>query len=127
MSKIAYNVPENTTMTFPFSHGTERNGVVYLSGQPSMDLATGSFLDGTFEAQFRQCFANLDAVLAAAGLTRDDVMKCTVFLTEMRDFPEMNRLYAQMFEKPYPARSCFSVTGLPMGARLEVEMIAQRP
>ncbi len=81
---------------------------------------------GTFEQQFLKCFSNLDEALEAAGLTRDDVVKCTVFLTDMRDFPAMNKLYAQQFQAPYPARSCFSVTGLPMGAKVEVEMIAHR-
>ncbi len=126
MKKIAYNVPENTEMKFPFSHAAEMNGVVYLSGQPSMDLATGNFIDGDFNSQFEQCFSNLDAVLHAAGLTRDDVIKCTVFLIDMRDFTAMNELYASKFEKPYPARSCFAVSGLPLGAKVEVEMVAQR-
>lgn len=126
MTKITYNVPENTEMKFPFSHAAEMNGDVYLSGQPSMDLATGKFIDGDFKTQLEQCFSNLDAVLQAANLTRDDVIKCTVFLIDMRDFPAMNEIYATKFAKPYPARSCFAVNGLPLGAKVEVEMIAKR-
>ncbi|KMZ55455.1 RidA family protein [Dorea sp. D27] len=126
MSKKAYLAEGCEKCGFPFSHATEADGVVYVSGQPSMDLVTSHFIDGTFEEQFKKCFANLDEALKAAGLTRDDVVKCTVFLIDMRDFPAMNKLYAEQFVAPYPARSCFSVTGLPMGARVEVEMIAHR-
>ncbi|MDO5000889.1 MAG: Rid family detoxifying hydrolase [Eubacteriales bacterium] len=126
MNRKAYLAKGCEKCGFPFSHAMEADGTVYLSGQPSMDLVTSQFIDGTFEEQFRKCFANLDEVLAAAGLSRNDVVKCTVFLTDMRDFPAMNKLYAEQFEAPYPARSCFSVTGLPMGARVEVEMIAHR-
>lgn len=126
MKKIVYNVPENTRMTFPFSHAAEADGVIYLSGQPSMNLATGEFIDGNFEEQFEQCFKNLETVLKAAELDNSNVIKCTVFLTDMRDFPLMNELYKKKFKNPYPARSCFSVTGLPMGAKVEIEMIAKR-
>lgn len=124
--KKTYNVPENTTMSFPFSHGAEANGVLYLSGQPSMDTATGKFIDGSLEEQFEQCFKNLESVLKAAGLTLDNVVKCTIFLIDMRDFPAVNQLYAKKFNAPYPARSCFAVSGLPLGARIEIEMIASR-
>lgn len=119
----AYNV---TNGPFPFSHAMESDHVVYLSGQPAMDLETGTFLGGSFAEQFQQCFANLDAVLQEAGLSKKDVVKCTVFLIDMRDYPEMNDLYVKYFEKPDPARSCFAVNGLPLGARIEVEMIAHR-
>lgn len=124
MSKKVFNAVEGK---FPFSHAVEASGKpVYISGQPSMDLATGKFVDGTFKEQFLQCFKNLDAVLKAAGLTRDDVVKCTVFLVDMRDYPEMNELYSQMFQKPFPSRSCFACAGLPLGTRVEIEMIAYR-
>mgnify|MGYP000027269750 CR=1 FL=1 len=126
MKKNVYNVPENTKMTFPFSHAVETDGTIYLSGQPSMNLSTGEFVVGNFEAQFEQCFKNLEAVLEATGLNNSNVIKCTVFLIDMRDFVVMNELYKKKFEGPYPARSCFSVAGLPMGAKVEVEMIAKR-
>lgn len=123
MKRKAFNAVEGA---FPFSHAVEAGDTVYLSGQPSMDMATGAFIDGTFAEQFARCFDNLDAALAAAGLNRDDVVKCTVFLIDMRDYPQMNELYARMFEKPFPARSCFAVSGLPLGAKVEIEMIAHR-
>ncbi len=127
MSRKTYLAKGCEKCGFPFSHAAEADGVVYLSGQPAMDLVTSQFIGGSFEEQFKKCFSNLDEALHAAGLTRNDVVKCTVFLIDMRDFPEMNQLYAEQFEAPYPARSCFSVSGLPLGARVEVEMIAHRP
>ncbi len=121
--KKTFNVVEGP---FPFSHAAEMDNVVYLSGQPAMDMATGKLIAETFEDQVKQCFANLDMVLAKAGLTKDDVVKCTVFLIDMRDFAEMNAIYADYFNAPFPARSCFAVNGLPLGARVEIEMIAHR-
>lgn len=124
--KKHYSVP--TTMKFPFSHAVQMGDCVYLSGQPSMELTTGQFIDGDFEAQFRQCFANLERVLDRGGMTLADVAKCTVFLLDMRDYAKMNEIYAEKFSGlEQPARSCFGVTGLPMGAKVEVEMIAYRP
>lgn len=94
MSRKAYLAKGCEACGFPFSHAAEAGGVVYLSGQPSMNLITSEFIDGTFKEQFKRCFSNLDEALKAAGLTRDDVVKCTVFLIDMRDFPKMNKLYA---------------------------------
>jgi 2-iminobutanoate/2-iminopropanoate deaminase len=81
-------------------------------------------VDGDVGAQTRQCFANLFAVLAAAGGTPADVQKVNVFLTDMADFPAMNAAYAEQFEAPYPARTTVAVAGLPLGARVEIEMVA---
>ena len=111
---------------FPFTHACEGGSTVYLSGQPSMELVTSEFIDGSFEEQVRQCFANLDEALKAAGLTSDDVVKCTVFLTDMRNFDKMNAIYAEQFNDPFPARSCYAVAGLPLGALVELELIAHR-
>lgn len=121
-----YNVPENTEMSFPFSHAVEAGDFIFLSGQPSMELATGKFIDGDFGTQLEQCFSNLDEVLKAAKLSRKDVIKCTVFLIDMRDYPVMNEIYKAKFGKPFPARSCIATAGLPLGAKVEVEMIAYR-
>ncbi len=126
MNKKTYLAKGCEKCEFPFSHAAEAGGIIYLSGQPSMDLVTSQFIDGSFEEQFKKCFSNLDEALLAAGLTRENVIKCTVFLIDMRDFPKMNQLYAQEFNVDYPARSCFAVSGLPLGARVEIEMIAHR-
>jgi len=76
--------------------------------------------------QTQQCFRNLFAVLEAAGLAQGDVVKVNVFLTDMKDFARMNEVYKQQFEAPFPARSTIGVASLPLGARVEIEMIAWR-
>ena len=120
------NVP--TEKKFPFSHAVQVGDYVHLSGQPSMDLNDGHFIDGNFESQFDQCFSNLMDVLEVGGMTLADVVKCTIFLIDMRDYAKMNEIYVKKFEGyELPARSCFGVTGLPLGAKLEIEMIAYKP
>jgi len=111
----------------PYSHGMKVNGLVFLSGQTPVDSATGRLVDGGIEAQVRQCFRNLGAVLEGAGLKLDDVIKCNVFLTDMNDFSAMNSVYANHFSKPYPARTTIGVASLPLGANVEIEMIAIAP
>ena len=82
-------------------------------------------MDGDVQAQTAQCFDNLSAVLAAAGLTFEHVVKVNVFLTDMNDFDAMNAVYASRFEQPFPARSTIGVAALPLGARIEIELIAR--
>lgn len=108
----------------PYSHGVRVNEMVYLSGQTPIDGATGRLVEGGIEAQVRQCFRNLGAVLEAAGLGFGDVVKCNVFLTDMDDFVAMNRVYAEHFAEPYPARTTIGVAALPLKARVEIEMVA---
>jgi 2-iminobutanoate/2-iminopropanoate deaminase len=111
----------------PYSHAVEANGMVYLSGQTPMDPATGKLADGTIAAQTRQCFQNLFAVLEAAGLGSDDVVEVRVYLTDMADFTAMNEMYATQFTAPFPARTTIGCASLPLGARIEIGMIAKRP
>ena len=110
----------------PYSHAVEAGNLVVLSGQTPVDARTGALVEGGTAAQTRQCLANLFTVLDAAGLTPEDVVKCTVFLTDMASFAEMNAVYAEAFEKPYPARTTIGVAALPLGATVEIEIIAQR-
>lgn len=109
----------------PYSHGIVSDGIVFLSGQTPLDPATGRLIEGGIEVQTRQCLANLGAVLSAAGLGFGDVVKSNVFLTDMDDFAAMNAVYAEHFEQPYPARTTIGVAALPLGARIEIEMIAR--
>mgnify|MGYP006280173791 CR=1 FL=1 len=111
----------------PYSHGVDTGSLVFLSGQTPLDPQTGALVTGSIADQTCQCLTNLGAVLAAAGLTFDDVVKCSVFLTDMGDFAEMNVAYAAYFTEPYPARTTIAVAGLPLGARVEIELVAQRP
>lgn len=110
----------------PYSHAIEIGGFVYCSGQTPLDSATGRLAGDTIGEQTRQCLKNLQAVLSAAGLTLDDTVKTTVFLTDMADFKEMNAVYAEHFREPYPARSTIGVRELPLGARIEIELVAKK-
>ena len=110
----------------PYSQAILAGEVVYTAGQIGIDPTTGRLVSGDVVAQARQVFANLTAVLAAAGLGLDDVVKTTVFLADLADGPVVNTCYADTFGKPYPARSTVQVAGLPMGARIEVDAIATR-
>ncbi len=118
--------PEGAVAVGPYSHAVESGETVYLSGQTPLDPATGNLVADDIEVQTRQCFKNLFNVLASAGLASGDVAKVNVFLTDMRDFPRMNEVYKEQFEAPYPARSTIGVAALPLGARVEIEMIARR-
>lgn len=109
----------------PYSQGIDAGNLVFCSGQAGLDPATGQLVEGV-EAQTRQIFANLSAVLGAAGLSLDDVVKTTVFLTNMDDFKAMNAVYATFFGETPPARSTVAVKGLPVGALVEIDAIAVR-
>ncbi|OCA83215.1 reactive intermediate/imine deaminase [Bacillus sp. FJAT-27225] len=110
----------------PYSHAVEAGDLVYLSGQTPIDAGTGELVTGGIKEQTAQCFTNLFAVLEAAGLSSDDVVKVNVFLTDMNYFSEMNEVYAIHFSEPFPARTTVAVLGLPLGANVEIEMIAKR-
>lgn len=110
----------------PYSQAVEMEGLVYLSGQTPMDSTTGTLAAGGIKEQTAQCFKNLIAVLESCGLSTDDVIKTTVFLTDMSFFKEMNEIYKQQFSEPYPARSTIGVKELPLNALIEIEMIAKR-
>jgi len=110
----------------PYSHGIDSNGLIFLSGQTPIDPNTGKFDENDIKAQTQQCFTNLFGVLEAAGLGPDDVQKVNVFLTDMNDFSAMNEIYKKQFSEPYPARSTIGVASLPMGVKVEIELIARR-
>ena len=109
----------------PYSHAVESGGFVFLSGQTPVDHATGKLVEGSIRAQTETCFKNLGAVLSAAGLSMADVVSVQVFLTDMKDFAEMNSAYETVFEKPFPARTTIGVASLPRGARVEIAMTAK--
>lgn len=112
----------------PYSHGVVgRSDLLFLSGQTPIDPATGRLVDGDAAAQTAQCLANLSHILEAADLNFDAVVKVNVFLTDMADFAAMNAVYERHFRAPYPARSTIGVAALPLGARVEIEMIAAMP
>lgn len=107
----------------PYSQGLRSGNMVFISGQIPVDPATGEMVEG-IEAQAKQALTNLRNVLAAAGLSTKNVIKTTVFLADLKDFPTVNAIYESFFLAPYPARSCVQVAGIPKGALVEIECIA---
>ena len=110
----------------PYSHAIDSDGLVYFSGQTPIDPMTGSLISDDIKDQTKQSFVNLFNVLASAGLTSDDVIKVNVYLTDMKNFKEMNEIYAGQFSTPYPARTTIGVKELPLNALVEIEMIARK-
>ncbi|MFH1263598.1 MAG: RidA family protein [Pseudomonadota bacterium] len=111
----------------PYSQGVVANGFLFTAGQIPIDPATQEMIGGDVKAQTDRVFRNLQAVLAAAGCSFDDVVKATVFLTSMTDFPALNEVYSTYLGKRKPARSTVAVAALPKGARIEIELIAKIP
>jgi 2-iminobutanoate/2-iminopropanoate deaminase len=124
MTRKAHSSPNGPAAIGPYSHGVWAGELLFLSGQTPIDPATGALVSGGVAEQTARVFDNLEAVLADAGLAMRDVVKCNVFLTTMGDFPEMNAVYGQRFDEPFPARSTVAVAGLPLGARVEIELVA---
>jgi len=110
----------------PYSQAIDAGDTVFTSGQVGLDPETGELVGPGIEEEARQVFANLRAVLEAAGLGLDDVVKTTVFLDDMETFGRVNEIYGEHFEEPYPARSTVEVARLPKDARLEIEAVARR-
>ena len=125
MSRKAYTA-EGAVSVGPYSHAVESGEMIYLSGQTPIESQTGKLIEGDIVDQTEQCFKNLFNVLKAAGLTSDNVEKVNVFLTDMNNFMAMNGVYAKQFSTPYPARTTIGVAALPLGAQVEIEMIARR-
>ena len=108
----------------PYSQAVDCGAFLITSGQVPFDPATGEFVPGGIDEQTRQSLTNVKAILEAAGLTMDHVVKTTVFLQDMGDFAAMNAVYAEFFtEGNYPARSAVEVAKLPKGALVEIEAI----
>jgi 2-iminobutanoate/2-iminopropanoate deaminase len=101
--------------------------MLFLSGQIPIQPETGALVAGDVATQTRQVLANLATVLGDAGLALEDIVKTTVFLVSMDDFLAMNEVYAELMPEPYPARSTIAVAALPLGARVEIEVVARRP
>ena len=107
----------------PYSQAIKVGNLLYTSGQIPIDPATGNIVSGDIKEQTRQALSNIKAILEEAGLTMNNVVKTTVFLTNMEDFTEMNSIYAEFFSEPFPARSAVAVRTLPKGVLVEIEAI----
>ena len=107
-----------------YSQAIEVNGMIYLSGMLPIDCVTGDFVSGGIKEQTTQIFVNIKAVLSAAGVNIDNVVKTSVFLSDISLFDGMNQIYSSQFTEPFPARSTVAVKGLPKNALVEIEVIA---
>lgn len=122
--KTKINTEQAPAAIGPYSQAIQVANFLFVSGQLGVAPQSGDFVPGTTAHQTEQIFQNLLAILAASDMTLDDVVKTTVFLSDMADFAAMNEVYAQYFNEPYPARSTIAVKTLPKNALVEIEVIA---
>lgn len=108
----------------PYSAAVRFDNLLFCSGQIPLDPATGQLVEGDIRVQTARVLENIRAILAQEGLTFANVVKTTVYLTDLADFPAMNEVYAKYFQGDYPARTTVQVEDLPRGARIEIEVIA---
>jgi 2-iminobutanoate/2-iminopropanoate deaminase len=118
--------PEAPAPIGPYSQAVSSGGFVFCSGQVALDPKSGALVDGDARAQCRRVMESLQAVLAAAGLGLDDVVKTTIYLTDLADFSAVNEVYGSFFREPFPARSTVGVAALPKGARVEIDLLARK-
>jgi 2-iminobutanoate/2-iminopropanoate deaminase len=108
----------------PYSQGVIANGFLFTAGQIALDPASAQIVPGDVVAQTEQVFKNLAAILSTAGARWEDVVKATVFLMDMHDFPRVNEVYARVMGDARPARSTVQVSGLPRGVLVEIDLVA---
>jgi 2-iminobutanoate/2-iminopropanoate deaminase len=125
MSKTAITSPELSPPVGPFSQAVKVDGFIYFSGQVGQDPATGKVVEGGIEAETERVFQNIAALLKAAGRGFDDVVRAGVYLTDIGDFAAMNAIYAKYFSQPYPARTTIGTAALPLGARVEIDLVVK--
>lgn len=111
----------------PYSQAVSVDGWLFTSGQIGLDPETGEVVGGGFEAQARRVLANLEAVLASAGCTFQDVVKATIYVTDLAHFPRLNELYGEALGAHRPARSTVQVAALPKGVEVEIDLVARVP
>lgn len=110
----------------PYSQAIEFNGMLFVSGQLPIDASTGEFVPGGVKEQAEQVLKNISYILKEAGYDFSNVVKSTVYLTNMSDFTAMNEVYASFYSEPYPARVAYAVVALPKGALIEIDVIAAK-
>lgn len=125
MNKIIVSTDLAPAAVGTYSQGVAVNGTYYFSGQIGIDPKTGELLAG-FDAQLNQVMRNIDGLLSSQNLKREDIIKTSIFLTDLGNFGAVNVAYTEFFKAPYPARSTVEVSKLPKGALVEIEVIAAR-
>jgi reactive intermediate/imine deaminase len=123
MSKQIISTPNAPAAIGTYSQAVKVGNTVWVSGQIPLDPATKELVGGDIEAQIRRVFENLKAIVLASGATLDQVVKVTVFLTDLGNFATVNKVMAEYFKEPYPARAAVGVASLPRAAQVEVECI----
>ena len=116
--------PDAPAAVGPYSQAVRAGSTIYCAGQIPLDPKSGRIVSGGVDLQTRRVLDNVTAVLKAEGLTFDDIVKTTIFLTDLGDFQTVNEIYGSYFKREPPARSTVQVAGLPKGARVEIEVIA---
>lgn len=124
--KSVIAAPDAPKAVGPYSQAVATGSFLFCAGQIPIDPATGELVEGDVTAQTERVLQNVAAVLRANGNTFADVVKTTVFLTDLANFAAMNAVYAKYFAEPFPARSTIQVAGLPKGAQVEIEVIASK-
>jgi reactive intermediate/imine deaminase len=127
MSKIPISTSEAPAAIGPYSQAVRSGDLVFLSGQIPLVPETMSLIEGDAADQARQAFSNLDAVARAAGGGLDDIVKLTIYLTDLTHFQTVNGIMEELFREPYPARAALGVSQLPRGAVVEVEAVLRLP
>ncbi len=131
---ISFASPSNEDIRFvknglgkaPFSTFVEADGLIFLAGALGVDPKTGKLSEGGIEAESRQAMENIKATLASENVSMNRIVKCTVMLADIKEWPTLNKVYAEYFDSNYPARSAFAVKALGLNARVEIECIAKR-
>jgi reactive intermediate/imine deaminase len=123
MNKKTIHTDEAPQAIGTYSQAVEHQGLVFISGQIPLDPGNMEIVPGGIEAQIRRVFDNLSAVCKAAGGSLDDIVKLTIFLTDLSAFPQVNTIMGQYFNEPYPARAAVEVSALPKGVEVEMDAI----
>ena len=124
MNKQVVSTPKAPAAVGPYSQAIRTGNLMFLSGQVPIDPATGKLVEGDAATQAVQCCKNELAILESQGMTAANLVKVTVFITDITTFGSVNEVYKQYFTEPCPARSCVEVSALPLGAKVEIESIA---
>ncbi len=126
MGKESIHTEKAPAAVGPYSQGVKVGDMVFVSGQMPVDSKTGEIVEGDITAKAEKCMENVLAILAEAGMTADNIVKATIFLTDLGDFGQVNEVYASFFKDSYPARSCVEVSRLPKDVTVEIEVIASK-
>ena len=122
--KKTVNIPNAPSPVGPYSQAVIHNNIMYASGQIAIDPSNGELKNGSVEIELKQILKNIDALLNAAKLSRENILKCSIFIKNMDDFELINNIYADYFKEPYPARETVEVARLPKDVNVEISFIA---